>query len=448
MLFVTLPKAVTFSQREQAYYQALPAMLAPPLANRRMVETLEDTVARRSEELSRSRQLLRATVDNASSVIFVKDIQGRYILANRALSGFLGLQPNEIIGKTDFDLMPAEVAQEVVANDKSVIDGARAITIEEVVPAAEGERTFMATKYPLVDAGGEIFALGCITTDITEQKKLDIEMQAYRDQIAKSETELQITQRIQELLSPASDELRAIADLDIASYMQPAEQVGGDYYDVLHIGDRVKIGIGDVTGHGLESGLLMLMTQTAVRTLLLSDEHDSKRIMDILNRTVFANLQRMQVDKSLTLSLLDYYQGTLSLSGQHEHVLVMRCDGSVETIDTIDLGMPLGLEEDITRFIAEHVVHLQPGEGVVLFTDGITEAENDARDQFGLPRLVELVGKHWNKPAEDIVYEIINAVYDHIAAHEVYDDITLIVFKRPQVADETADSGASVTLVK
>ena len=179
----------------------------------------------------------------------------------------------------------------------------------------------------------------------------------------------------------------------------------------------------------------MLMTQTAVRTLLSSDEHNATRVMDLLNRIVFANLQRMQVDKSLTLSLLDYNQGRLSLSGQHEHVLIMRAGGSVETIDTIDLGMPLGLEEDITRFIAEHVVHLQPGEGVVLFTDGITEAENAERNQFGLPRLVKLVGKHWQKPAEAIVTEIVNAVYDHIAANEVYDDITLVVFKRPLVTD-------------
>ena len=170
------------------------------------------------------------------------------------LADVLGMKTADIIGKTDFDLVPADVAQELVANDKAVIEGARAVTIEEIVPDAEGDRTFMATKYPLVDADGEIFALGCITTDITEQKKIDAEVQVYRDQLAKAETELQITQRIQELLLPATEELRAIDSLDIASYMQPAEQVGGDYYDVLHVGDRVKIGIGDVTGHGLESG--------------------------------------------------------------------------------------------------------------------------------------------------------------------------------------------------
>jgi PAS domain S-box-containing protein len=443
LLFITYPEVTAFAKHEETYFNALPAMLAPPLANRRMVENLEDTVAQRSEELSRSRQLLRSTIDNAPLIIFVKDTDLRYILANRNIHRVIpGATPRDVIGRKDGDLLPAEIAQDVHAKDRDILANKQVLNYESERNFDGTTQTFLVTKFPMLDENGELFALGTIATDISERKVADAKMRDYRDQLAKAETELQITQRIQELLLPASHELQAIEDLDIASYMQPAEQVGGDYYDVLHIGDRVKIGIGDVTGHGLESGLLMLMTQTAVRTLLSSDEHDSKRVMDILNRTVFANLQRMQVDKSLTLSLLDYNQGKLSLSGQHEHVLIMRAGGSVETIDTIDLGMPLGLEEDITRFIAEHVVHLQPGEGVVLFTDGITEAENDARDQFGLPRLIDLVGKHWEKPAEAIVLEIINAVYDHIAAHEVYDDITLIVFKRPLVTDAPSSQKA------
>lgn len=445
VLGINFPSAMTFSSHEEAYFNALPAMLAPPLANRRMVETLEDTVARRSEELSRSRQLLRSTIDNAPLIIFVKDTDLRYVLANRNIHRVIpGVTPRDVIGRRDEDLLPEEIARDVHAKDLDILANKQVLNYESERHFEGKSQTFLVTKFPMLDENGELFALGTVATDISERKAADARMRDYRDQLAKAETELQITQRIQELLLPASDELRAIEALDIASYMQSAEQVGGDYYDILHVGDRVKIGIGDVTGHGLESGLLMLMTQTAVRTLLSSDEHDSKRVMDILNRTVFANLQRMQVDKSLTLSLLDYNQGKLSLSGQHEHVLVMRAGGSVETIDTIDLGMPLGLEEDITRFIAEHVVHLQPGEGVVLFTDGITEAENDTREQFGLPRLVDLVGKHWDKPAEAIVFEIINAVYDHIAAHEVYDDITLIVFKRPPVADAPTGQKALV----
>ena len=386
-------------------------------------------------DLSESRRLLRATIDNASSVIFVKDIQGCYILANKRLEDFLGRPMQSIIGSNDYDLLPQAVAEEVRRNDAQVMANAQAVTIEERIPTDEGARVFLATKFPLLDDDGQVFALGCITTDISEQKIAEAKVQAYRDQLAKAQTEVQITQRIQELLLPDIRELQAIHELDIAGYMKPAEHIGGDYYDILRIGDSVKIGIGDVTGHGLESGLLMLMTQTAVRTLLSSNERDPRRMMSILNRTVFDNLQRMHVDKSLTLSLFDYCQGVLRVSGQHEYVVMMRQGGEIEVVDTIDLGVPLGLEADISRFINEQVLPLQPGEGAILFTDGITEAENIAGEQFGLPRLVALAKEHWQSPAAQISQAIVHSVEQHIAGHTVYDDITLVVLKRPQPED-------------
>jgi PAS domain S-box-containing protein len=406
-------------------------MLAPPLANRRLVDNLEQTVIKRSEELARSRQLLRSTIDNASSIIFVKDVDGFYLLANEALARLWNTTVQDIVGKDDHNFLPAEVVEDVRVNDQEVVTSQQAITTEETIPTEDGNLIFMSTKYPLFDDDGHVIAVGCITTDITEQRQKEREVQAYRDQLSQAEAELQITQRIQELLLPADDELTAIRELDIASYMKPAEQVGGDYYDIMQLGDTVRFGIGDVTGHGLESGLLMLMTQTAVRTLLSSGEHDPKRIMNVLNKTVFDNLERMQVDKSLTLSLLDYEQGQLRLSGQHEYVLIIREGGQVETIDTMDLGMPLGLEADISRFIAEKTLELHPGEGVVLFTDGITEAENNTQEQFGLTRLTRLIEANWQQPAQVITDVITKAVYDYVGDHVIYDDITLVVFKRP-----------------
>ncbi|MCZ0901656.1 SpoIIE family protein phosphatase, partial [Microcoleus sp. HI-ES] len=79
--------------------------------------------------------------------------------------------------------------------------------------------------------------------------------------------ELDVTRRLQQMILPQQQELESIAGLEIAAFMEPADEVGGDYYDVLTQNDQVKISIGDVTGHGLESGVLMIMAQTAVRTL-------------------------------------------------------------------------------------------------------------------------------------------------------------------------------------
>jgi serine phosphatase RsbU (regulator of sigma subunit) len=232
------------------------------------------------------------------------------------------------------------------------------------------------------------------------------------------------------MILPSADELKSITDLDIAGYMEPADDVGGDYYDVLQREGMVAISIGDVTGHGLESGLLMLMTQTAVRALLKSGETDPVRFLDTLNRTIYDNVQRMDSDKNLTLCLLDYQSGTLKLSGQHEEMIVVRRDGTVELIDTIDLGFPIGLDDDIAAFIDQATVQLHSGDGVVLYTDGITEAENESQEQYGLERLCEVVSQHWWQSADDIKDAVIADVLKHIGEQEVYDDITLVVLKQ------------------
>jgi sigma-B regulation protein RsbU (phosphoserine phosphatase) len=242
--------------------------------------------------------------------------------------------------------------------------------------------------------------------------------------------ELEVTRRLQQMILPARSELNAIEPLDIATYMEPAAEVGGDYYDVLRLNGAIKIGIGDVTDHGLESGVVMLMTQTAVRTLLNSGETDPVRFLDVLNRTVYDNVQRMQTDRTLTLALLDYTPGTIRLSGQHEELIVVRRDGGVENVDTGNLGFPIGLADDIADLINQTTVNLAPGDGIVLYTDGITEAENVTGEQYGLARLCASAQQHWDLPAEQIKDAIITDVRQHIGNHVVYDDITLVVVKQ------------------
>ena len=242
--------------------------------------------------------------------------------------------------------------------------------------------------------------------------------------------ELDTTRKLQHMLLPSTEELRQIADLDIACYMEPAAEVGGDYYDVLQHNGQIKIGIGDVTGHGLESGVLMVMTQAIVRALLANGETDPVRFLATLNRALYGNVQRMGTDKNLTLALLDYAAGDVRLSGQHEKMLVVRGDGTVEVVDTIDLGFPVALTDEIADFIQHTTVRLQPGDGVVLYTDGITEAENLAREQYGLERLCTVVSQHWTAPAEVIKECVVKDVHQHIGAQRLYDDITLVVVKR------------------
>jgi serine phosphatase RsbU (regulator of sigma subunit) len=278
--------------------------------------------------------------------------------------------------------------------------------------------------------------------DITERKQAEEHLQQAHEEITllnkklkeenlRMKAELEITRRLQEMILPKKQELQQIKGLEIASFMKPAEEVGGDYYDILEHQGHIRISIGDVTGHGLESGILMLMVQTAMRTLLVNCETNLVKILNTINRTIYDNVQRMGIDKNLSLCLLDYHADELLFAGQHESLIVVR-QGKIELVNTLNFGFPIGLESNISEFIVEHKIHLTDGDVIVLYTDGVTEAANEYRKLYGLERLCKVITRHWHYSAEEIKQAIINDVLLFIGHQEIFDDITLLVLKQNQ----------------
>ena len=258
--------------------------------------------------------------------------------------------------------------------------------------------------------------------------------------------ELDIVRQMQQMILPNPEELE-IEGLDIAAYMAAADEVGGDYYDVLNTDGVVTLGIGDVTGHGLESGILMLMAQTAVRTLKEIREVDPVRFLDALNRTLYKNVQRMNSEKSLTLAILNYSNGQVSISGQHEETLIVRNGGEIERVDMMDLGLPIALHDDIAEFISHISIELQLGDGIVLYTDGIPEAYDIKKKQYGLEPMCEVISQNWHLSAGEIKQAVIDDVRRHIGTQKVFDDITLLVLKRTEVGVEKESHLQAATLV-
>ncbi len=242
-------------------------------------------------------------------------------------------------------------------------------------------------------------------------------------------TELAVAERIQLMVLPLHQELEEFQALEIAAYMRPAEEVGGDYYDVLKSGNRLKIGIGDVTGHGLESGVLMLMVQSVARALQEAGNTDAVKFLTDLNSALFKNIVRTKIDKHLTLAFLDYDGKEMILSGQHEEVVVVRANGEVERIDTMDLGIPIGLEADISAFIKTREITFETGDLILLHTDGVTEAENDAGELFGIERLCREALRLKDQSAEKVVAGIIATLMLFIGSQKIYDDITLLAVR-------------------
>lgn len=123
--------------------------------------------------LQQSQQQLEGIINNSTAVIFVKDLQGRYILVNRGFTELFHLSEEELQGKTDYDFFPQTTAASLLASDRQVIETRKAMTVEESLPFADGIYTYVTVKFPLFDVEGKPDAVCGISTNITEHKKAE-----------------------------------------------------------------------------------------------------------------------------------------------------------------------------------------------------------------------------------------------------------------------------------
>ncbi|MBY5957178.1 PP2C family protein-serine/threonine phosphatase [Membranicola marinus] len=250
--------------------------------------------------------------------------------------------------------------------------------------------------------------------------------------------ELDVAHQIQKTLLPKHEEWDEVNYLNISARMDPANEVGGDFYEVLPQDDRsVVVAIGDVTDHGLQSGLVMLMVQSTIRTILDKDG-DQTTLMNAMNRIntiMYRNIRnRMHDYRNLTMSLAHVTRNSVTLCGQHENLLRYNArSGSVEVIPTDDLGIYVGLIEDIKPHVSELTVDFFENDVLLFYTDGLTESENQSGQFFGEDRLIQLLKRHSTEEANDIVEIIYDDVYQFIGDTPILDDITLMIIKNKSV---------------
>ena len=209
--------------------------------------------------------------------------------------------------------------------------------------------------------------------------------------------------------------------------MIPTVEVGGDYYDVVPTSSGAWIGIGDVAGHGLVAGLVMLMVQSAMAGILSANQAISPvAAVAALNRVLYENIRnRMRRDEHVTFCLLHYDRnGEICMAGAHEETLVFRA--ATQTIERFDCkGAWLGARSEIETKTFETRFTLKPGDVLVLYTDGILEARNLRREEFGIDRLCAVVMQFAQEPVDSICAGILNAVTAWDARPD--DDISLLI---------------------
>ncbi len=128
------------------------------------------------EKLKDNRDFLQTIIDNTSSIIVVKTREGKYLLTNHAFESLFGRNHGDIRGKSDADLFPQNVADGLAANDRAVFDGGTVIQVEEILPHEKGPHTYVSVKFPIRDENSEIYAVGCVSTDITHIKRVEQEI--------------------------------------------------------------------------------------------------------------------------------------------------------------------------------------------------------------------------------------------------------------------------------
>ena len=239
--------------------------------------------------------------------------------------------------------------------------------------------------------------------------------------------ELRLGREIQTELLPVI--FPQVQGLDVCGAMQPAKEIGGDYYDFITLPekDNLSIVIGDVSGKGVAAGLFMAMAKAAIHTL--SQEETSPR--RILIRTNQILHQSVSGQKFMTLLYLIWkpQESTLIYSSAgHEHILIYR-NAAQQLEALLSGGFMLGMIDDIERFLEEKQIKLEMGDKILLYTDGVTEAQNSSGEQFGLSRLKEVFKKHSAKPAQELMYTVRDEVHAFIGAYPQYDDISLVVLE-------------------
>lgn len=246
-----------------------------------------------------------------------------------------------------------------------------------------------------------------------------------RAEQARMAQELEIAARIQTAILPRH---QAVEGLEIATTMVPAAEVGGDYFDILPFQGGCWLGIGDVAGHGLPTGIVMLMIQS----LFAAAVHGKPDLCPaqawrVVNAVLTENVRhRLQQDEHATLSLIRYKrEGTLAIAGAHEDLLVWRqARACCELVPTP--GVWAGIREQVPTLEPEVVgCQLEAGDVLLLYTDGIIEARNASGEGFGIERLQATLTELSGRPVQEIRDRLVQQVTCWM--HEQLDDLTLVV---------------------
>ncbi|TSA23811.1 MAG: HAMP domain-containing protein [Bacteroidetes bacterium] len=238
----------------------------------------------------------------------------------------------------------------------------------------------------------------------------------------KIESELNIAHTIQMGMLPREFPLRS--EFELFAVLDSARAVGGDLYDFFFLDhDHMFISVGDVSGKGVPASLFMTVVRTLYRSRTM-DGQPMHQIMALINQELCKDNPNVMF-VTMVSGIINFRTGTIDLcNAGHNPPVIMDREGNVRRLNLFS-AIPLGIQE-YHGFRTEKV-QLQPGDRLVLYTDGVTEAINVEEELFGEKRLIDVLHTHRSSDVPELVKEVVASIHDFSKGVEQADDITLLI---------------------
>jgi PAS domain S-box-containing protein len=380
-----------------------------------MVSDMTDqkrTETERQSALKTVMLLSRAMEQTADSVV-ITDREGVIEYVNPAFEATTGYSRQDALGKTPRILKSGDHDSDfykLLWN--SILEGhpfrGTLVNRKKTGELYWGEQTIT----PIKDHAGNITHFVSVLKDVTHLRKNQ-----------EREVQLRLAREVQQRFYAT---VISMPGLDIAAAAYPTKETGGDYFDFFTVPDTsVCVGIGDVSGHGFDSALVMALTRAYVRSFA-EVEFDVGEILTKVNRMLVADLNDERF-VTLLLVRLDPCKGSLAYaSAGHVPGFLLNASGGVDVVMRSS-GPPLGMFGDV-KFVST-VLPLKPLQLLLLLTDGITETATSDDVQFGPDRVLDYVRAHRQYSAHQLAEGICQAARCFARGEDQFDDLTAVVVK-------------------
>ncbi len=412
--------------------------------------TVEDITQRRlaEERVRNSEALYHSLVETLPQNIFRKDVHSRFTFANQQFCQTLGHSLEAVIGKSDADFFPAELATKYRLDDQRIMATGRPFETVEENRRPDGDRSYVqVVKTPLYDTTGHVIGLQGIFWDITVQKVADERIRQANADLASSREELRLKNDVMEENLKMAREIQlsmlpqqypvlprgaapAESAFQFTHRYQPSGTVGGDFFSISALSDtEVAVFICDVAGHGVRSALITAMIRALVEELRPL-AHDPGQFMTKLNSDLFAILQHAGSPVLTTAFYVVANSATGKMrcanAGHPRPLLLRRAAGRVEPLkNPTKKNQPaLGLFEKMGYETFE--THLAAQDLVMLFTDGLYEVHAQNEELYTQEKLTAAVGKHLAAPTAQLFDSLLREIRDYAADHTFEDDVCLV----------------------